>query len=162
MQALFDKLLKRFPYESLLPALRVEALVQKYALDPLDISIIAVQILFVTVTKGRCTQSEIQEYVQTSASNISQRISWLEKEGLIKRRRSRKDRRKIFISPTPKGKMKLVKAIKASTQVKSTLLKGFTEREIEIFADLHKRFLENVESAEAELKKSHTSRKAPA
>ncbi len=154
MQPLYEKFLKRIPYDSLLPALRVESLVQKYALDPLDISIIAVQILFVIVTRGKCTQTEIQKYVHTSASNISQRIAWLEKEELIKRRRSRKDRRQIYVSPTPKGKIKLVKAIKASSKVKSHFLKGFSEREIEVFADLHKRFLENVGRAEEKLKNS--------
>jgi DNA-binding MarR family transcriptional regulator len=113
--------------------MRMEVLIEKYALAPVGLSSINVKILMVLMMKKRASQKEIVDYVLTTPANISRRLEKMERDGLIKRNveGDKNDRRKVLISLTKKGETKFVEAIKRYAVIRHFMQTKFTKKEQE-------------------------------
>jgi DNA-binding MarR family transcriptional regulator len=108
------------------------SLIERKVLSKFNLSRITLAILYIIDILGEVSQSMILKYVYTSAPNLSQRIEWLLREGLIVQKTSRitNDRRKKKFKITSRGRKKLKAASKAVAEFKQKLTKYFTKREI--------------------------------
>jgi len=114
-------------------ALRFMNIIEKKALKPYNVSIISGKIMLVIVHFNKISQSEIANYVYTSNSNLSQRLDFLEKEGLIIRISDgdKKDKRKVIISPTEKGEELFWEVYGKVKAIKKKVLDNFSKEELE-------------------------------
>ena len=108
------------------------SLIERNVLSKFKVSRITLAILYVINILGEVSQATMLKYIYTSAPNLSQRIEWLLKEGLIVQATSKisNDRRKKRFKITSKGRKKLMAASKAVAEFKQKLMKYFTKGEI--------------------------------
>ena len=85
---------------------RFSQLGQKHIFGHADISLISAKILFVISAKPDISPSMIRDMLGGTMSNISQRLSYLEKHNLIARVHDASDKRKISFMLTDLGKKK--------------------------------------------------------
>jgi DNA-binding MarR family transcriptional regulator len=96
---------------------------------------------------GSLTQREIRHDVRISAPNVSQLLDAMEREGLVTRQVSRKDRRYTHVSLTPAGRHLAEVVVPATAELMTASLEGFSEEEKALFHEFLIRFRINVESA---------------
>ncbi|MCT4592123.1 MAG: MarR family transcriptional regulator [Candidatus Gracilibacteria bacterium] len=131
---------------------RLENIGNQCVFLPLGITSSSFQILVFLNLHKSLTPSEIKKYTGGKLSNISQRISVLEKKELVKRRypSRQSDKRQVFIEMTPKGK-ELYK--KASAQIRKAHTKVeefFTVQDLDKFVDYFTKFHEVIDYYEAQ------------
>lgn len=121
---------------------RFEAIANKYVFQPMGLSSISMKILKLLRTQGSLTVSDLTEMTHATKSNISQRLSFLEKENFITRTygSDKNDRRKIVIELTPAGQEKIADLQKRFNKAKISFEKKFSAKEI---AE-HKAFIEKL------------------
>ena len=131
---------------------RAESLVEKHVLRKLGLTTMNTRILFVIDTLGETTQNTIQEYVYTSRANISQRITTLIKQGLVKKvtkPKKQKDARLKFFALTKKGKHISQRALEDAAEFKRQWSKHFDPKEVEIVLNFYSklsRLLDEVDN----------------
>lgn len=90
-------------------------------------------------------QREIRQDIRVTAANVSQLISSLEREGLVRREVGRPDRRVTRVFLTEEG-IRLAKGlVPAMARLMSDSLDGFSDDEKDRFHDFLTRFRANVE-----------------
>lgn len=111
---------------------RIEAIANKYIFMPMNLSSTSVAILGMLAHHKSLTPSQILEMSNSTKSNISQRLRFLEKEGLITRDygSDKLDKRKVKVMLTTKGKEKLKEMHRVMEKAKLTVEKKFTKSEI--------------------------------
>ncbi|EKD58375.1 MAG: hypothetical protein ACD_56C00141G0005 [uncultured bacterium] len=121
---------------------RVEGMANKYIFLPMGLSSTSVKILGMLSHHAFLTPSQIIEMSSSTKSNISQRLSFLEKEGLIARdyASDRRDKRKVKVTLTSKGKEKMKEIQKVMHKAKLSVEKEFSEKEM----TAHKAFIKKL------------------
>ena len=109
---------------------RFEKLGQKHIFAQADLSSVSAKILFVINMHHHISPSDIHEALGGTMSNISQRITYLEKNGFIKRIHSTSDKRKISLDLTPLGKQKTAVIEKWLKKGNVCIEKQFTKKEV--------------------------------
>ncbi len=109
---------------------RFERLGQKHIFAQADLSSVSAKILFVINMHRHISPSDIHDALGGTMSNISQRITYLEKNGFITRIHSTTDKRKISLSLTPLGKQKITDIKKWLKKGNVCIEKQFTKEEI--------------------------------
>jgi len=125
-------------------ARRIETIANKYVFQPMGFSAISMQILKLLKNNGPLTASDLIKMTNATKSNMSQRLSFLEKEKLISRACDSFccDKRKITIKLTPAGKEKITNLEKRFKKAQISLEKKFSEKEL----DQHKAFFKKLNS----------------
>lgn len=113
--------------------MKLESLVEKHALSPLNLTNINLKILMVIIAYGKVSQRDILQYIPTTPANLSQRIDKMFKQKLITRKGALQDRRKTTIVATAKGKSTFEKALKHVLEIKKIWLRKFTKQELEAY-----------------------------
>jgi MarR family transcriptional regulator, multiple antibiotic resistance protein MarR len=90
------------------------------------------------------TPVELAMHSALDVSSMSRMLDRLEKKGLIRRSRTREDRRKVIILVTPKGRALLDKATPAAARVAAKAWQGVTERERQTLRDIVRKILGNL------------------
>lgn len=128
-----NQIIKMIEEDQSIQMMRMERLVEKYALEPMGFSNALMKILMVIMVGGSISQKYISDHVATSPANISKRVHKMEKDGLIKRdlEGDKKDRRKVLISLTLKGERRVVKAMEKVAVIRSYMISKFTKEELE-------------------------------
>ena len=85
---------------------------------------------------GLTTAAELARRLQRNANTISMIADRLEKLGLVKKVRSRKDRRLVYLKITQLGKEKLEQALRVGWGLIERLTSCFSEEELHLFASL--------------------------
>jgi len=121
---------------------RFEAIAKKYIFQPTGFSPTSMHILQVLKENGPMIASDLIEVIQTSKSNMSQRITFLEKECHITRTpmQEGEDRRKIIIALTSSGKKKITELEKRIKEAEISFEKKFSTEELRN----HKAFFEKM------------------
>ena len=91
------------------------------------------------------TQREIRQDIRVTAPNVSQLISSLEREGLVRREVGQPDRRVTRVFLTESGRRLAEEMVPAMARLMSDSLDGFSEEEKAAFHNLLTRFRANVE-----------------
>ncbi len=134
---------------------RFESIVNKYVFQPMNLSAISVKILKLLQENSSMTASALIEMTGATKSNMSQRLSFLEKEGYLTKTYASdsKDKRKISIRLTPAGKEKIADLEKRFKKAKISFEKKFTEKELAQHKAFFKKLSAILDSEESELEK---------
>lgn len=87
------------------------------------------KILKILCKEGEMTQKELQQCLGIQAGSMSEIIMKLEEQGLITRTKHEKDRRKINLSMTTKGKAFFEEQMQEQLEEEKRLFEGLTEEE---------------------------------
>lgn len=129
--------------------------VQDRALAPIGLTARQTLILMSCDLKEAGTAAELAELYGLEASSITRLVDRLEKKRLIQRTRSRVDRRKAFLSLTPRGHAVLQRAIKIAGPIATSMWRGVSEKEKQTLAEIVGKFLENLNQMGPDRKQFH-------
>lgn len=111
---------------------RLEALADKHVYRPMGLSETSIKMLGLLKNKGLLTPSDFMETIGATKSNISQRLSFLEKRNYVSKvyARDHNDKRKVFVKLTSAGKKKVV-GLEARVKLAKTVFENkFSKKEI--------------------------------
>lgn len=91
------------------------------------------------------TMKEIAETLGVAVSTPTRTIDRLLEKGFVNRTVGEKDRRKLLIELTPKGKELLADIDKENLEITRKMLKGLSDEEIETFKQILSKISENIE-----------------
>lgn len=134
---------------------RFEAIANKYVFQPMGFSAISMHILRLLKTNGPLTASDLIKATGATKSNMSQRLSFLEKEKYISRSHpgNTSDKRKITIKLTPAGKAKIADLEKRFRKAQISFKKKFSAQEIAQHQAFLKKLNHILDNGESELAK---------
>lgn len=113
-------------------AARLEAIAEHYVFSPMGTTAASMKVLRLVKKNGPLSQNRISELGGGTKSNVSQRLDNLEKNGYIFRdQQTPKDKRKVLVKITRKGRLKLFEIDKRMKKAQICLEKNFTKKEIE-------------------------------
>jgi DNA-binding MarR family transcriptional regulator len=136
-------------------ARRMENIADKYVFKPMGISSINMKILKALKWHVSLSPSDLIEITNSTKSNISQRLNFLEKEGSIRRNYAsdKNDKRKVQLQLTTLGRKKLAVIEKRFEKAHISFSKRFSVEELA----QHKLFMQKIntilDKEEDELKK---------
>lgn len=121
---------------------RIESIANKYVFQPMGFSAISMKILELLKIHKTLTASDLIKMLTATKSNISQRLNFLEKEKLIIKEYAsdKKDKRKILIALTPKGKEMISNLEKRFRKAQISFEEKFSPEELKS----HKEFMEKI------------------
>lgn len=134
---------------------RFEAIANKYVFQPMGLSSISMKILKLLKHHGPLTASDLISMTSATKSNMSQRLSFLEKERYINKSYAsdKKDKRKIIIDLTPTGKEMIANLEKRFEKAQISFKKKFSEKEIAQHRAFFNKLNIILDSGEDELEK---------
>jgi len=88
-------------------------------------------LLFIVTRGGQLTPSELASIMLRSNYSITKLLDGLEKEGLIKRSHSSRDRRKVTLELTPAGLQFLKDSLKKAKEAEEDIKSYLTEEELD-------------------------------
>jgi DNA-binding MarR family transcriptional regulator len=92
--------------------------------------------------KGFATPSELARQTGLTSGATTAMLDRLEKAGLIGRRPNPDDRRGTLITPTKSSAEKVASWFESARKAQDELISSYSERELEIIADVFERFTE--------------------
>lgn len=129
-----------------LPRVVAEAFaVQDRALSPVGLTSRQALILLSCDLGEAATAAELAELYGLEVSSITRLVDRLERKRLIERTRSREDRRKTMLTPTPRGKSALERAVRIATPIALAMWKGVSEKERKTLAAIVNKILKNLD-----------------
>jgi DNA-binding MarR family transcriptional regulator len=120
----------------------VEAIDQKLA--PLDISHAQWIVVMLLGDGAACTAAELCKILIYDPGAMTRLLDRLEKKGVLRRVRTRDDRRTVRLELTADGAKLYPKILEALVQVFNRLLRGFSRSEVRQLEDLLKRMVANA------------------
>jgi DNA-binding MarR family transcriptional regulator len=145
---------KPIPESILRSAARIKTIADHYVFNPLGMTTSTFRILNLLYRSedGRQTPGELLKFSGGTKSNMSQRLNFLQKHGLVKRVNPKKgeDNRKVFVTLTASGKTLVKNVDKRISRAKIKLEDNFTQKEIEgyfSFIDKLNQFLDDNEKS---------------
>jgi MarR family transcriptional regulator for hemolysin len=103
--------------------------------------------LFALKSEGPLIQRELAEMLNVEGPTLTRHLARMEAEGLIERRRTSADRRAAIVHLTEAGEAMHTRLSTIVSASGDTVLKGFTQAEIEEFVGYLTRVIENVDAA---------------
>jgi len=94
------------------------------------------------------TQSQLVELTGSSPSAMTSRIDRLEARGLVRRTPDPRDRRATVVRLTPAGTELVWSALDAVDEAQRGLLDGFTEDELNLFANFLRRLIVSLDTSD--------------
>ncbi|MGB9979745.1 MarR family winged helix-turn-helix transcriptional regulator [Methanobacterium sp.] len=91
------------------------------------------------------TMKQIAEILGVAVSTPTRTIDRLLEKGFVNRTVGKKDRRKLLIELTPKGKKLLEDIDKENLEITRKMLKGLSDGEIDTFKKILSKISENIE-----------------
>lgn len=139
-------------------AMRLENIGNKHIFSLFGMTATSIKIMFVLKKCPECkTPTKILEIIGGTRSNISQRLDFLEKQGLVTRKHAdiKSDKRKVILSLTSKGKKKLSEAEKYIEKANMYLEKYFSKKELAAHFAFMDRLQQVIAKEEKRLELSH-------
>jgi DNA-binding MarR family transcriptional regulator len=118
-------------------------------------SAISMQILQILNQKSPITSGELISMTSSTKSNLSQRLSFLEKEGYIEKilPNDKTDKRKILIQISPSGEKKINDIEKRICKAQISFEKKFSDKELSQHKDFMLKIQKILDEGESELEK---------
>lgn len=135
-------------------ASRLEAISNQFIFEPMGTSSSSMKILCALEKYGPLSVQRITDLSGGMKSNVSQRISNLEKKGHVKRNPAKNpaDRRQVIIGITKKGLGKLALIDKRLKKANLHLIKNFSKKEQKLFFEFFERINKIIDREENNLK----------
>ena len=103
------------------------------------------KILYYLWKKDGLSSTDISLDTGLAINTLTNMLDKMDKEDLIYRKRGDADKRKKYVFLTEKGKTLELKSKMATDKMDDIFYKGFSENEIEIFEDMLRRIILNLE-----------------
>lgn len=133
----------------MIASIKIEAIAYRYCLHPLGLSWPAVQIMKIMEMLKEVKPSDICHAIGSSKSNVTQRLQWLEKQGLIEKSVCTKgDKRQVAICLSEEGKKKLKALNKTLKDSEVHLEKFFTKEELSNHITFFNKFMSMLDQWE--------------
>jgi DNA-binding MarR family transcriptional regulator len=134
---------------------RFESIANKYIFQPMGLSSISMQIMQLLKKNGSLTSSDLIKITNTTKSNMSQRLSFLEKEKYITRNYASDstDKRKILIKLTTTGQKRITEVEKRIKLAQISFEKRFNQKELAQHKAFFKKVTTILDEGEDELNK---------
>ncbi|MCK9378545.1 MAG: transcriptional regulator [Candidatus Moranbacteria bacterium] len=134
---------------------RLELIADKYIFKPMGLSSISVKILMLLKNGSQMTVSELIKKTGATKSNMSQRLTFLEKEQYITRNYASdsNDKRKVLIKLTFSGKKRIIDLKKRLEKAQISFEKKFTAKEVSQHKDFIKKMNLILDNEEDKLEK---------
>lgn len=94
--------------------------------------------------KSEVTVKELAEILLKSSSAITQLVASLEEIDFVKRRRSTKDRRQVYIETTKDGNKKFKKVYKSLIDSLTDFIEGLDDNKINNYIEMNKEIAERM------------------
>lgn len=139
----------------LITAMKFEVIINKYIFHSMRLSFMSVKIMGYLSHVKAATPTDIMNSVGGTKSNISQRLSYLEKRGYVTRKSDRfsDDKRKVSIKITKSGEDAFLKVTKSLDKMRQSLRTHFSEKEIGANAKFCAKMISILKLPDSELKK---------
>ena len=108
-------------------------------------------ILWTIAQTGRISQGQIAQILGVSRAAVAVSAKRMEKAGLVRREKERKDQRCTMVSLTPKGNGAAHRARACQESILARRLAGFTQEEILALLEFYERMNHNLEGYRREL-----------
>lgn len=92
------------------------------------------------------TAADLCRFMQYDTGAMTRILDRLEEKGLVRRERSREDRRAVVLRVAPSGRSQLPRLLRAAARVLEEHLAGFSEAEIEALKRYLGRMIDNGQS----------------
>ena len=109
-----------------------------------EISAAQGRVMFPLWQKDDISFQELKEKTSLSKATLSHMLDNLEKGGHIKRVRSKKDKRTIYIKLTKKNQALQDKFLQVSNEMRDIYYKDFSEKDIDEFESYLRKLLDNL------------------
>lgn len=121
---------------------KIQSMANKYVFQPMGLTLSAMRILSYLENKEVTTAKELIILTGKSKSNITQRLSILERNKFITKGKAPKgkDQREVFLKITPLGKRRIKEALKKVEKFHLAKENFFTQKEIQD----HIKFMEKL------------------
>lgn len=109
-----------------------------------EISVAQGRVIFPLWQKDDISFQELKKKTALSKATLSHMLDNLEKGGHIKRLRSKKDKRTIYIKLTKKNQALQDKFLQVSNEMRDIYYKDFSEKDIDEFESYLRKLLDNL------------------
>ena len=103
--------------------------------------------------KGTATPSELARHTGLTSGATTAMLDRLEKAGFIERRPNPNDRRGILIAPVKSSSEKVAAWFESARKAQDDLISSYSEKELEIIADVFERFTKLWEQEREKIRK---------
>lgn len=115
--------------------MRLEAYAERNIFKGFDFTASNFRIMAMIDRLGPAFPSEIVRLLGFSKSNLTQRLSFMEKAGLVQKEKKGDDGRKIMVSLTKEGKKQYLQALKIAKKKNKELGLLFSDKELNSYFD---------------------------
>lgn len=156
--SLINKMEKKesFANSFIMTAMRLEALSERYLFKPLGLTSSSFNILAFIQSNKSCSPIDILHYLGGTKSNVTQRLAFLERQGLVVAKKLREgDKRKIVLDLTPAGKKKMSDILAIFKKNSIHIDKFFTKSELLAHLSFMSKLNKILDECEKLLKAKH-------
>ncbi|MFC3448505.1 MarR family winged helix-turn-helix transcriptional regulator [Amycolatopsis speibonae] len=126
-------------------ASRALSRVNDQRLRPLGLTFAQMPVLAALSKADALSQKELAVLARVEQPSMAQLLARMDRDGLIRRTPAEHDRRVSLISLTEDGLAKLTQVRSALFETNDQALRGFSADEVELFVDLLRRLVANIE-----------------
>lgn len=130
-------------------ALRLEALADHHIFKQFGLTAASFRIMSLIERMGAASPSRIIELLGSSKSNLTQRLTYMAKAGLVKKNKEGDDGRRVVVTLTKQGHEKYRQALKAAKSYDSHLESLFNDQEIGTYFDFMEKLNVNLGRSQA-------------
>lgn len=102
-------------------------------------------ILEVILAKGQCTQKEIADYLDISASSLTNPIKRLEEKQLLEKKQANDDLRYNSITLTKTGQATAKQIVTTIDSINQTMVQGLSKEEVHLLNHLMDKMIQNLD-----------------
>jgi len=135
-------------------AMRLEMMADRFMFKPLGLTTASFRILMLLDNLGPQAPSEIMDLIGSTKSNVTQRLNFLERQGLIKlKRKIDADKRRVSVVITKSGLKQLNAARQLFKQHNLHIENYFNSKEIQNFLYLIRKLNQGLDKCETNITK---------
>jgi MarR family transcriptional regulator, organic hydroperoxide resistance regulator len=123
------------------------ALVERFSADALakaHLSIAAWRVLAVLANNGSLRQTDLAEMTSIDASTLSRLITRLVRDGLVRRKRSKKDSREVAVALTAKAGNAMTKLVPIATGLQRKATRNLSKQDLATLKRVLRKMHENL------------------
>lgn len=130
-------------------SLRLEALADHHIFKPFGFTSASFRIMALIDRLGPSSPSRIIELLGSGKSNLTQRLGFMEKSGLVKKDREDGDGRRVVVSLTPYGQQRYHEALAVAQEYNRHLESIFDGPELETYFQFMEKLNVNIGKSKA-------------
>lgn len=141
-------------------AMRLEMMADRFMFKPLGLTTASFRILMLLDHLGPQAPSEIMDLIGSTKSNVTQRLNFLDRQGLIKlKRKEGSDRRRVSVIITTLGVKQINAARKLFKKHNLHIENYFSAKEMKDFLSLLRKLNQGLDKCEININKHYEKEK---